>query len=105
MSDEEINALDAGLELDEHCAKAMGWAYSDILPTPKFSKDIEQAWRLVGVLIERGCHPRIVSICEGWSVRLYRNKDNGNVQELPHFGVALTAPLAICRAFLKAVRS
>ena len=106
LTPEQIDAMPAGREMDALVAKqVMDWPcfvsedgnaileHSDD-PCPKFSTDIAAAWAVADML-----HFSIISQHPiGWLV------DTRSNTRLPFVEVyANTAPLAICRAALKAV--
>ena len=62
-----------------------------------YSTDIAAAWEVVEKIRE-DYEPRIELWDEGWEVTILTGTDRGSAS-----GRALTAPLAICRAALKAV--
>ena len=66
-------------------------------PWRSYSTDIAAAWEVVEKMRE-DYEPRIELWDEGWEVTILTGTDRGSAS-----GRALTAPLAICRAALKAV--
>ena len=64
---------------------------------PNYSTSIAAAWKVVEKIRE-DYEPRIELWDEGWEVTILTGTDRGSAS-----GRALTAPLAICRAALKAV--
>jgi hypothetical protein len=101
----DIDYMTAGLDLDELIIeKVIGWdAVKKILdPKPMFSKfspstDIADAWMVVEKFYSLNLHRYLDG--KEFTAYLVTERENKNIDG---YGVADTAPLAICRAALKA---
>lgn len=108
MTDSELDFI------NEQVAKALGWKYKKIdwvrpytwdnkriSPTgeekylPDYSRSIEAAWEIISDRIEE------VTICKQYGSGVWYSDFRDDKGVLQNFETAATAPLAICKAFLK----
>jgi|SRR3990170_898451 len=114
LTAEQIDSMPAGRELDVLIAeKVMEWKYisgariRDGFDTPRFSTDISAAWEVVEkfdyLYLFRLDHPieDYAGRIGRWEAKLVFKEKRG-VDKRFYYALADTAPLAICRAALKA---
>ncbi len=96
----DIDKLEAGPELDALVAeKVMGMEPDGPWAPPKYSTDIAAAWEVLMVLVGRIPEPIGIIIDKQGQFFVVK----GEQCDLEDVASASTAPLAICRAALKAV--
>ena len=78
---------------------------SKAVAVPPYSTDIKAAWEVVEALRARGIFADVASFEGNYSCDLFRSYARGLYESLGCNSEAETAPLAICRAALKAVSS
>lgn len=107
-----IDEMPAGREMDALVAeKVMGWANirgavveqntNIVRDVPSYSTDIAAAWDVVEKINTKKCFIELKSTFPTWFAGIF--KGFGHNYEIIECANEKTAPLAICRAALKAV--
>ena len=91
---------------DKPDAKIYGHYVACLTVVPYYSVDIGSVWQVVEALRAKGLHLLLNDTLTQYRARFYTIKDTSSIQALQdglYFEFADTAPLAICRAALKAI--
>jgi len=99
-------------ELNEAVARKLGYWKDDILnsytkgpntvgPTPNFCEDISAAWEIVTSFLATRSSLRSFRLDINNTSRWYAQFRDAEYERLSYDAIAETAPLAICKAFLK----